>query len=110
MKCKLKKDDMVEVISGNDRGKRGRIMEVYPAKGLVLVEGVNFRTFHEKVRQDKSGAQIGGREEREVPVQLSNVMIVDPKTNAPARLGIKEQDGKRVRYTRGKNASGSVIE
>lgn len=109
MKAKLRKDDLVEVITGNDRGKRGRILEVYPQKALVLVEGVNLRKHHERVRQTKEG-QSGGIDEREAPVHISNVMIVDPKSNAPARIGIRRENGERVRYTKGKNASGAVLE
>ncbi len=108
-KCKLRKDDLVEVISGNDRGKRGRILEVYPRRDQVLVEGVNYHTHHERVRQDKGG-QSGGIEEREAPLHISNVMIVDPKTNQAARIGVKEEEGVRVRFTKGRNASGAVLD
>ena len=106
---KLRKDDLVEVISGNDKGKRGRILQVLTDDGRVLVEGVNLRKHHEKVRQTKSGPQ-GGIEEREVPVHISNVALVDPKTNKPARVGFATVDGRKVRITRGRNASKSVVD
>lgn len=117
MKNKLRKDDLVEVISGNDRAKkskgqpptRGRILEVLPDKKMVLVEGVNLRTFHEKVRQDKSGRS-GGIDTREAPINISNVAIVDPQTDKPVRVGSKVVDGRRVRVTVGRNASGSVLD
>lgn len=116
MKCKIKKDDLVEVISGNEatdrkagRVTRGRVLEVNPQAATVLVEGVNLRKHHEKIRQTKGG-QTGGIEEREAPIHISNVMIVDPKTDKAARVGFKVVDGKRVRYTKGKNASGTTLE
>lgn len=109
MGMKLKKDDMVVVLSGNDRGKRGRILEVDREGCRVIVEGVNFRKHHEKVRQTKAG-QTGGIEEREAPIHASNVAVVDPKTNHPVRLGTKVVDGKRVRVTKGRRASGTVLE
>jgi len=74
------------------------------------VEGVNLRKHHEPVRQTKEGARTGGIEEREGHIHASNVMIVDPKSNSPARIGIKIQDGKRVRITKGKNASGTALD
>ncbi len=109
MNAKLKKDDIVEVITGNDKGKRGRILEVDRKKNLVIVEGVNYRTYHQRVQQTKEG-QSGGIEEREAPFQLSNVAVVDPQTDKPVRIGFKVEDGKKVRYTKGKNASGNVLE
>lgn len=116
MKIKLKKDDLVEVIAGNDRAKkskgqaprRGRILAVNTEKNTVVVEGVNLRKFHEKVRQTKDGAT-GGLVEREAPIHISKVMLVDPSTDKPARVGTKVVDGKRVRVTKGRNASGNVV-
>ena len=105
----LRKDDLVEVITGNDKGKRGRILLVDRKKGVVIVEGVNYRKHHERVRQNKAG-QSGGIEERENAIDVSNVMVIDPKTNQPARVGIKVENGQRVRYTKGKNASGATLD
>lgn len=116
MKCKIRKGDLVEVISGPYRarkgepGVRGRVLEVYPKKDTVLVEGVNHRMHHEKV-QNTQGGQSGGIVEREVPIHVSNVALVDPKTDKPVRLGVTQQeDGRRVRVTRGRNSSGSIVE
>lgn len=109
MSIKLKKDDLVEVISGNDRGKRGRILQVDREGGLVVVEGVNYRKHHERVRETKQG-RTGGIEEREAPVHASNVMIVDPKTSKAVRVGYRIENGKKVRFTKGKNASGTALE
>ncbi len=109
-KLKLRRDDLVEVIAGNDRGKRGKILFVDRVRHRVIVEGVNLRKHHEKVRQTKAG-QSGGIEEREVAIDVSNVMIVDPQTGKPARVGIKtKEDGTRVRITKGRNASGSELD
>jgi len=106
---KLRKDDLVEVISGNDKGKRGRILQVLRESDLVVVEGVNLRKHHEKVRQTKAG-QTGGIEEREAPMHISNVAFVDPKTNKAARIGFATVEGRKVRVTRGRNASKSVVD
>lgn len=108
MKIKLKKDDLVQVISGNSAKTRGRILAVDTEKQTVVVEGVNLRKFHEKVRQTKDGAN-GGIVEREAPIHISNVMLIDPQTDKPVRVGTKVVDGKRVRVTKGRNASGSVV-
>ena len=116
MKMKLKKDDLVEVISGDDKGrkskgnppKRGRVLQVDREKGLVLVEGVNYVTHHEKVGQTKDG-RTGGIEQREGFIHASKVALVDPVSQKPVRVGTKTVDGKQVRVTKGKNASGTVL-
>jgi large subunit ribosomal protein L24 len=113
MKSKLRKDDLVEVIAGNSRSTaskqtRGRVLQVDAVAGTVVVEGVNLRKFHEKVRQGKDGMS-GGIIEREAPIAISNVMLVDPSTDKAVRVGAKVEGGKRSRVTKGKNASGSVL-
>ncbi len=110
MSIKLRRDDLVEVINGNDKGKQGRILQVDVKRRKVVVEGVNYKTHHERVRRDKAG-QTGGIEEREAPIDISNVAIVDPKTQSAARIGYRfEEDGRKVRVTKGKNASGTVLD
>jgi large subunit ribosomal protein L24 len=109
MKVKLRRDDLVEVIAGRNKGQQGKVLNVDSANGKVLVEGVNYRKCHEKVRQTKDG-QAGGIQEREAAIDISNVQIVDPQSKKPVRVAIKEQDGKRVRYTTGKNATGAVLD
>ncbi|MCB2155395.1 50S ribosomal protein L24 [bacterium] len=116
MKCKIRKGDLVEVISGPYRARkgepalRGRVLEVYPKASRVLVEGVNHLVHHEKV-QSTQGGQTGGIIEREEPIHISNIALVDPKTDKPVRVGIETQDdGRRVRVTRGRNSSGSIVE
>lgn len=92
----LKQGDKVVVISGADKGKEGIITKVIPAKNRVIVEGMKMATKHVK-----SGmASEGGRVEIEMAMDASNVMLIDPKTNKPTRVGFKEVDGKKVRYAK----------
>jgi len=115
MSTKIRKDDLVEVISGEERrrkgkeGTRGRVLSVNRDKGTVVVEGANIRSFHEKVRPTKEG-QSGGLTRREAPIALSKIALVDPKSNKPVRIGTKLENGTRKRVTKGKNASGNVID
>lgn len=74
MKMKIKAGDQVVVIAGNDRGTRGKVLQVLPRKGRILVEGVNKRKHHEKARGE---GDPGGITERENPIHLSNVMLAD---------------------------------
>ncbi len=103
MSARIRKDDEVVVIGGKDRGKRGRVLRVDPAKNRVYVEGLNIIKRHERPRQ-VAGAQrteqVGGVIEKEGPIHLSNVMHVDPKDNRPTRVGIEIEDGKRYRIAR----------
>lgn len=119
MRYKLRKDDLVQVIAGNDKHRsgqaseaagRGRIISVDRKNGMVIVEGISTRTFHTKVRKTEKGGEEGGIEQREAAIPISNVMLVDPETDKPVRVGIKEQDGKKVRYTKGRNASGTILD
>lgn len=100
MKLKIKKNDVVRVIAGNDKGKEGRVLQVLPEKMRVLVEGVNVRKRHTR---PSPNAQQGSIIEREMPIHYSNVMLMDG-AKQPTRIGIKtvEQGGetKRVRIAR----------
>lgn len=101
--AKIRKGDLVEVITGTpqdrggDRGKQGEVLEVFPAQNRVIVEGVNFVTKHTRVGQTQRGSKTGGIESVEAPIHVSNVMLVNPETGAPARTGVKveqvEKDG-----------------
>ena len=101
----IAKDDSVIVISGKDRGKIGRVMRVIPDKGRVVVEHVNMIKRHTRPNPQK-GVQ-GGILEREGPIDASKVMIVDPTSGKPTRVGHKVlADGKKVRVAR---KSGEMI-
>ncbi|MGK7369157.1 MAG: 50S ribosomal protein L24 [Candidatus Halalkalibacterium sp. M3_1C_030] len=107
-KLHVKKGDNVKVIAGNDRGKEGRVLAVFPEKERVLVEGINMRVHHDKPTQDNPQ---GGRIEREMAIHISNVMVIDPTTGEPTRIGRKriEEDGggRWVRYSK---KSGEIID
>jgi large subunit ribosomal protein L24 len=103
MAARIRKDDEVIVIGGKDRGKRGRVLRVDPAKNRVYVEGLNIIKRHERPRQvagSQRAEQVGGVIEKEGPIHLSNVAHVDPKDNRPTRVGIEIEDGKRYRVAR----------
>ncbi len=94
---KVRRDDMVRVISGKDRGKTGRVIRVDPARDRVYVEGVAVRKRHMRPRTMQ---EQGGVIESEGPVHVSNVMLIDPKSGEPTRVGIKREDGQRKRIAR----------
>lgn len=93
----IKKDDKVIVITGRDKGKTGQVSKVYPKNGKVLVSGVNIRKVH--VRPRKSGEK-GQIADKNMPINLSNVMLVDSKTGKGTRYGVKMVDGKKVRIAK----------
>ncbi len=104
-KLHVKKGDQVIVIAGKDKGKKGKILEAYPSEGRVLVEGVNIIKRH--TRPNAAYPQ-GGIIEREAPIHASNVMVLDPKTGEPTRIGKKIlKDGSKVRYAK---KSGEVLD
>ena len=100
---KVRSGDHVEVISGKDKGKTGRILRVEPKRQRVYVEGLNMVKRHTRPQQ-VAGAQsetaLGGVIEREGPIHVSNVMLADPKDDKPTRVGIETADGKRFRIAR----------
>jgi large subunit ribosomal protein L24 len=106
MALKIRRDDEVVVISGKDRGKTGRVLRVDPKKSKVFVEGLNIVKRHQRPQQ-VPGAQraetVGGVIEKEGPIHISNVMLVDPKDKKPTRVGITREDGQRMRVTRRSN-------
>ncbi|WP_455675424.1 50S ribosomal protein L24 [Pradoshia sp.] len=93
----VKKGDKVIVISGKDKGKQGVVLEAYPKKDRVLVEGVNIVKKHAKPSQVNPQ---GGIFEQEAAIHVSNVMIIDPKTGNPTRVGYQTVDGKKVRVAK----------
>ena len=105
MAAKIRKGDRVEVISGAHKGKRGEVLKVLPKESRAVVQGVAMVKRHQK----PSGmGQPGGIVEKEAPVHLSNLMLLDPKTDRPTRVGFRIlEDGKKVRVAK---ASGEVID
>jgi len=97
--CHVRKEDTVQVISGKDRGKRGRVLRVMPRAHTVLVEGVNLIKRHTKPLPQRNIK--GGIVEREAPIHVSNLMVIDPDTDRPTRVGSRQlADGKRVRVAK----------
>jgi large subunit ribosomal protein L24 len=96
MAAKVRKNDTVEVLSGRDRGKRGKVLRVIPKAERVVVEGVNIRKRHMRPRQ---GAEQGGIVEFPAPLHVSNVGVVCPRCGEPRRLGFRLlADGTKVRH------------
>ena len=97
---KVKKGDTVLVIAGKDKGAKGKVIQAYPTRDRVLVEGVNRIKKHTRVTQTQRGAQSGGIVTQEAPIHVSNVMVID-SDGKPTRVGKKTtDDGKRVRISR----------
>lgn len=101
-KLHVKKGDKVVVIAGSYRGSEGEVLEVLPEKNRAVVDNVNMVKKHTKASNDNPG----GINEVPAPIHISNLMVVDPKTGQPTRIGRKEVDGKRVRYSK---KSGEII-
>ena len=95
MAAKLKKGDKVVVLSGKDKGKQGEISSVNPSAGKAIIDGVNMAVRHTK--QSKSDQ--GGRIPVAMPIQLSNLALVDTKGKA-TRVGFRDEEGKKVRYAK----------
>jgi large subunit ribosomal protein L24 len=100
---RIRTDDQVLVISGKDAGKKGRVVRTDPKKRRVYVEGLNMIKRHERPRSqsDLKNPQAGGIVDMEGPIDVSNVMLLDPKDNKPTRIGVRrDEGGKRVRYAK----------
>jgi large subunit ribosomal protein L24 len=100
---RIKTEDQVVVISGKDRGKTGKVLRTDPKKSRVFVEGLNIIKRHERPRStgDMATASPGGIVEKEGPIHVSNVMLLDPKGNKGTRLGVRRtDDGKRMRIAK----------
>lgn len=94
----VKKGDMVQVIAGNDRGKTGEVVKVDTKSGKVVVQGVN--RVYRHLRPSRQHPQ-GGRIQKELAINISNVLPLDPKTNQPTRVGFRTaEDGSKVRYAK----------
>jgi large subunit ribosomal protein L24 len=104
MPARVKKDDMVKVISGKDKGKTGKVLRVEPKRQRVFIEGLNIQKRHQKprtIRDVQRGGEVGGVIEKEGPIHVSNVMPLDPKSGDPTRIGAERDDsGRMVRVGR----------
>jgi large subunit ribosomal protein L24 len=103
MALKIRRDDMVKVITGKDKGKTGRVLHVEPKKDRVFVEGMNIQKRHQRprsIRDAQRSGEVGGVIEKEGPIHISNVMLLDPKTNDATRVSIKREDGLRKRVAK----------
>jgi large subunit ribosomal protein L24 len=99
---RVRKDDNVIVIGGKDRGKTGRVIRTDPKKGYVFVEGLNMVKRHQRPRSVKDaqkGGEVGGIIEKEGPIHVSNVMLLDPSDNKPTRVRIERSGDKRKRVS-----------
>jgi large subunit ribosomal protein L24 len=96
MAAKLRKGDKIIVISGKDKSKTGEVTRVIPKDGKALVTGVNTVVRHTKQTQTDQG----GRITKEMPIDISNLALVDPKSGGPTRVGFKLVEGKKVRYAK----------
>ncbi len=100
---RIRSDDRVQVIAGKDRGKSGRVLRVEPGKERVYVEGLNMIKRHtrpQQVADTMRGQTVGGVIEREGPIHVSNVMLLDPKGGKPTRVGVERENGKPFRVAR----------
>jgi large subunit ribosomal protein L24 len=103
-KMRVRKGDKVKVIAGKSSGHVGNVLRTDPEKSKVWVEGANVQKRHEKpraMRDVQRGGQTGGIIEAEGPIHISNVMVVDPSSNQPTRVGLRRDDeGRRVRVAK----------
>jgi large subunit ribosomal protein L24 len=99
---KIKKGDKVIVISGKDRGKSGKVLRALPREDRVIVEGVNVTKRHQKAKNQRQSGQIV---DKTMPIHVSNVMISDPKSGKPTRVGIKKIAGKYTRIAKKSNTT-----
>src|SRR3954465_423927 len=99
----IRSGDVVEVLSGDDRGKRGRVLSVLRKKGKIFVEGIN--RVYKHVKPNRRNPQ-GGRLSKEMPIDASNAALIDPQTNTPTRVGVRIlPDGGKERYAKKSGAS-----
>ena len=100
---RVRSGDHVQVMAGKDRGKQGRILRVELTNERVYVEGLNMVKRHmrpQQVADTRQGQTVGGVIEREGPIHVSNVMLLDPKDSKPTRIGVERENGKRYRVSK----------
>jgi len=99
-KLKIKSGDTVVVTAGDHKGSEGRVMNVFSDKNKAIVEGVNMVKKHEKPSANNPQ---GGIVEKESPIHISNLSLIDPKSGEPTRVGYKMEDGKKIRFSKKSN-------
>ena len=98
VKMKIRKNDTVQVLVGKDKGRTGVVLRAMPKDSKVVVQGVNVVKRHTR----PSAASVGGIVEKEMPIHVSNVALIDPETNKPTRVGFRTvEDGRKIRVARG---------
>jgi large subunit ribosomal protein L24 len=103
MGLKIRRDDTVRIITGKDKGKTGRVLRVDPDRHRVYVEGANIIKRHTRprsLRDTQRAQELGGIIEKEGPIHVSNVMLIDPDSGEPTRVAIKRQGSRRVRVAK----------
>jgi large subunit ribosomal protein L24 len=105
----IRTDDHVKIIAGKDRGKTGRVTRTDPKRRRVYVENLNIVKRHQRptsVKETQRGSEVGGIVDKEGPIHISNVMLLDPKDNKPTRVGVRrDAGGKRERFSKRTGAS-----
>jgi large subunit ribosomal protein L24 len=100
---KIRRDDTVRIIAGKDKGRTGRVLRVDPKKDKVYVEGANIIKRHTRprtLRDTQRAQELGGIVEKEGPIHVSNVMLVDAESNEPTRVAITREGGRRRRISK----------
>ena len=103
----IRRNDTVLVLAGKSKGRTGRVLRVFPAEGRAIVEGVNFVRKHTKANPQKNIK--GGLLEREAPIAVSNVLLKDPDNGRASRLGVRQEGGEWVRYSKKSGTTVSTV-
>jgi large subunit ribosomal protein L24 len=106
-KRRIRKDDLVVVLTGKDRGARGKVLKVLPEKGRAVVEGVN--KIKRATRANPQKNIKGGILEREAPIAVANVQLKDPETGKPSRIGVRTEGEERVRFAKKSGTTVSAV-
>lgn len=99
-KLKIKSGDTVIVTAGDNKGSEGKVLRVFPDKNRAIVEGVNMVSKHEKPSANNPQ---GGIVQKEAPIHISNLSLIDPKSGKPTRVGYKIENGKKIRFSKKSN-------
>jgi large subunit ribosomal protein L24 len=100
---RIREGDSVQVIAGKEKGKTGRVLRSEPARQRLYVEGLNMIKRHQRPRSIKDtqkASEVAGIIEKEGPIHVSNVMLLEPGDNKPTRVGVRIEGGKRVRFSK----------